>query len=88
MADNGGSATVYGVLYQILRSLKWIKALRLQGVKESGELVSALLILEPLDGGDLQVSGSTKSVVEQCKLRRSNRDRIKETKQRLKNAED
>jgi hypothetical protein len=73
MAESGGSATVYGVLYQILRSLKWIKELRLSGRKNSGELVSSQLILEPIDGGDLQLSEPNTRIVEQCKARRSSR---------------
>lgn len=73
MADGGGAATVYGILYQILLSLKYIRELRLQGTTESGELVSASLILEPLDGGDLQALGHGVRIVEQCKSRRSGR---------------
>lgn len=73
MADAGGAATVYGILFQILRSLKYIREMRLQGVKESGELVTANLILEPHDGGDLQALGHGFRIVEQCKTRRSGR---------------
>lgn len=75
MASSGGSATLYGVLYQILRSLSWVKELRLEGNKNSGESVTVQIVLEPLDGGDLQIASPKIRVVEQCKSRRMDRPR-------------
>lgn len=74
MAQSGGSATIYGILYQILGSLDWAVGLRLQdAVVEDGELLQARLIVEPAGGGgDLQVKlpGGMR-IVEQWKSRRT-----------------
>jgi len=45
MAITGGSATVYGVLYQILGSVERATSMFLRGLANYGDLVEATLIL-------------------------------------------
>jgi len=74
MQLSGGTATIHGVLFQILGSMKWACELALDAqLNEDGELDSAQLILEPIGGGDLLVERPTGRVVEQWKSRRSDR---------------
>jgi hypothetical protein len=69
----GGSATINGVLYQLLWSL--LRAARLSVTtcdrdEENDRLRSAILVLEPLGGGgDLQEIGTASRIVEQVKAR-------------------
>src|SRR4051812_326305 len=69
----GGSATINGVLYQLLWSL--LRAARLSVTscdrdEETDRLRSAILVLEPLGGGgDLQEIGHGSRIVEQVKAR-------------------
>ena len=65
MAKRGGSATVYGVLYQMLGSIRWATQLQLLGTLDSEDLQSATLILEPRDGGDMQIDLPNTRIVEQ-----------------------
>ncbi len=69
MTRQGGAATVYGVLYQILGSLEWAVRLNIKGTVRGGRLSEATLILEPSDGGDIQTSAGGVRVVEQWKSR-------------------
>lgn len=69
----GGSSTVYGILFQILGSLSWVARLTLRGGKRRGRLSKAQLVLEPCDGGDLQIAGGRQRIVEQWKSRRTTR---------------
>ena len=51
MVQAGGSATVYGVLYQMLRAAHWANEIRLKATIDGETLTSAQLILEPKGGG-------------------------------------
>ena len=73
MSKQGGAATVYGILYQILGSIDWAVRLQLTGDVKGDVLNSALLILEPDDGGDIQVNKNNIRIVEQWKSRSSKR---------------
>ncbi|HEY3129940.1 MAG TPA: hypothetical protein VGL91_10815 [Acidobacteriota bacterium] len=67
MATRGGSAAINGFLYQIIGSLHWAAYIALKSRLEGGELVEAQLILEPHKGGDIQVQGHRRRIVEQWK---------------------
>jgi len=70
MSQPGGSATIYGVLYQILGSIHWASSFRLTARRAGDELIEAQLILEPAGGGgDIRVQSSAKRLVEQWKAR-------------------
>lgn len=70
MVQAGGSATVYGVLYQMLRAAHWAKEIRLKSTIDGGSLASAQLIIEPQGGGgDVQVVAPGKRIVEQLKAK-------------------
>lgn len=65
----GGSAMMYGVLYQLLGAAHWAAKADL-ATKTEGELwTEASLVIEPQDGGDLQVTLGQRRVVEQWKAR-------------------
>lgn len=66
----GGSATLYGVLYQLLGSLHQAARLQVQGDPAR----AARLVVEPLGGGgDLQVEESGSRRIEQWKARTNGR---------------
>lgn len=70
MVQAGGSATVYGVLYQMLRAAHWAAKIHLKATIEGESWTSAQLILEPHGGGgDVQVSAPGKRIVEQLKAK-------------------
>lgn len=74
MVQAGGSATVYGVLYQMLRAAHWAKEIRLKSTIDGGSLASAQLIIEPQGGGgDVQVVAPGKRIVEQLKAKSDQR---------------
>lgn len=81
MSKAGGPATLYGVLYQILGSVRWACELSLSDAQVSDDDIhSARLVLEPADGGDLTVEKPSQRIVEQWKSRRNGRPwRIRET---------
>src|SRR5690242_2518979 len=71
---SGGSSTINGVVYQLLRSLLHVAKIRVHRVAlESGETTvprQLTVILEPRGGGgDLQVRGTDSLIVEQIKTR-------------------
>lgn len=68
-APIGGAATFYGILFQILGSLEW--ASRLALTRPSSDSVQ--LVLEPSDGGDIQVHLPGKRIVEQWKSKADNK---------------
>ena len=70
MVQAGGSATVYGVLFQMLRAAHWANEIRLKATIDGETLTSAQLILEPKGGGgDVQVVAQGKRIVEQLKAK-------------------
>ena len=74
MPEAGGSAAIYGILYQILANLWRVSELRLEAKLAGQEIQSALLILEPKGGGgDARYEGDGIRVVEQYKTRSGNR---------------
>jgi hypothetical protein len=74
MPEAGGSAAIYGILYQILANLWRVSEIRLKAKFAGQEIQSALLILEPKGGGgDARYEGDGIRVVEQYKTRSGNR---------------
>jgi hypothetical protein len=74
MPEAGGSAAIYGILYQILANLWRVSEIRLKAKLAGQEIQSALLILEPKwGGGDARYEGDGIRVVEQYKTRSGNR---------------
>lgn len=71
MPNVGGSATCYGVLYQILGAAHWAASIRLSASSEGQALNECRLCIEPAEGGgDLQVSGGdARRIVEQWKAK-------------------
>lgn len=69
--SRGGAACIYGVLYQILSSLDLALRISLNGSVRGGNLTNAQMVLEPPDGGDLQVCQTTPRRIQQYKTRRS-----------------
>jgi hypothetical protein len=67
MVNRGGSAAINGFLYQIIGSLHWATYISLKSRLEGDELVEARLILEPQKGGDIQIQGRRRRIVEQWK---------------------
>lgn len=69
---SGGSATVFGILYQVVGALHWATVELLNTVRNrNGEIEELTLILEPNSGGDMQVEASGFRIVEQWKTKRS-----------------
>jgi hypothetical protein len=73
MPQAGGSAAIYGILYQILANLWRASEIRLEAKLAGQEILSARLILEPKGGGDARYEGEGIRVVEQYKTRSGNR---------------
>src|ERR1700726_5227625 len=71
MVSPGGSAALYGVLYQLLASLH--HAVRLRLPRRSGGVVAARLVVEPSQGGDLRIELPGHRIVEQWKARTTGR---------------
>jgi len=71
MVSPGGSAALYGVLYQLLASLH--HAVRLRLTRRDGEVVAARLVVEPSQGGDLRIELPGRRIVEQWKARTTGR---------------
>jgi hypothetical protein len=70
MVKPGGSANINGILYQLLRTLGEAVEIRLNNCGVEGdELEKALLIVEPVDGGDLQLRLAKTKRVEQIKAK-------------------
>lgn len=70
MVPPGGSATLYGVLYQLLGSLHHTVRLRIAQRNEGKVVLGASLILEPAGGGgDLRIQLPRQRIVEQWKAR-------------------
>lgn len=65
----GGSATAYGILYQLLGTAHWAAGIRLNVPAASDEWDEATLVIEPSNGGDIRVDGSTQRIVEQWKAK-------------------
>jgi hypothetical protein len=66
----GGSATINGVLYQVLGTLGRAVELSLIATLADGDIASATILIEPRGGGgDLQVQGQDAVIVEQWKTR-------------------
>jgi hypothetical protein len=74
MVPPGGSATLYGVLYQLLASVHHTVKLRL-AVREQGQkILGARLVVEPAGGGgDLRIELPGQRIVEQWKARTTGR---------------
>jgi hypothetical protein len=74
MSQVGGSATINGILYQILGTLEWAARIHL-AIKPAGkELLEAQLIIEPEGGGgDARLQSSGQRVVGQWKTRKGHR---------------
>ena len=64
--DPGGSAALYGFLYQIAHHLSWVADVRLQKTNVDGD--EGIVVFEPRSGGDAQSDG-VQYVVEQYKTR-------------------
>lgn len=64
--DPGGSAALYGFLYQLCQHLKWIADARLLKLDDAND--DAVVVFEPRSGGDAQRHGG-KYRVEQYKTR-------------------
>ncbi len=75
MPQPGGSATLYGVLYQVLTNLDWALNVRMHdAVVDQDELLQVWLTLEPEGGGgDFRAELHGHRVVVQCKSRRTRR---------------
>ena len=71
MSQHGGSATIYGVLYQILGPRAWTATIRLRASVDGAEVSWATLVVEPTGGeGDLQVNAAKARIAQQTDLLR------------------
>ena len=72
MAQAGGSATINGILYQILGTLNWAANIHLKTQLAVDDIEEAILVIEPSKGGgDLRIEEKSKRTVEQWKARSS-----------------
>ena len=70
MTQPGGSATMYGVLYQLLGTARWAGKIHLSTSTEGGEWTEARLVIEPFGGGgDTQIESTERRIVEQWKAK-------------------
>src|SRR5437588_654080 len=70
MTQAGGSATIYGILYQALGASHWASTLSLKSELVLQDFASAQLIIEPRGGGgDVVVHDDGYRVVEQWKAK-------------------
>lgn len=73
MTQRGGSATAYGILYQLLGTLGRAVDITLRSLADGTDVVDATLVIEPIGGGgDLQIVSDEVIVVEQWKARSGN----------------
>src|SRR5437868_1080943 len=69
MSQSGGSATIYGILYQAIGAAHWAATISLQADPLNSDFASATLVIEPAGGGgDLVVHGQRR-IVEQWKAK-------------------
>ena len=74
MSKNGGSVAINGFLYQILVNLSRISEIHLSAQLDGNEMTSAILILEPEEGGgDARYENPNIRIIEQYKTRSNNR---------------
>jgi hypothetical protein len=72
--DLGGSATIHGILYQILANLWRVSEIQLETKLAGQEIQSARLTLEPKGGGgDTRYEGEGVRIIEQYKTRSGTR---------------
>ena len=72
MAQAGGSATINGILYQILGTLNWAVNIYLKAQATDDDFEEAILVIEPCEGGgDIRIEEKSKRTVEQWKARSS-----------------
>jgi HEAT repeat protein len=70
LAQAGGSATINGILYQVLACLDWAAKLSITATAVQDDLAQARLIIEPAGGGgDIRVHTGQKRIVEQWKAK-------------------
>ncbi|NOT56787.1 MAG: hypothetical protein HOP18_19485 [Deltaproteobacteria bacterium] len=70
MAQAGGSATINGILYQLLGVIYRTANLQLHAACKDGDIVEATLVIEPVGGGgDLSIKFPGKRQVEQWKAK-------------------
>ena len=70
MPSAGGSATISGILYQILGTVHWAASIQLRAQPAADDLSEAQLIIEPAGGGgDIQVDSPKCRIVEQWKAK-------------------
>jgi hypothetical protein len=70
MSQAGGSATINGILYQLLGAISRATNIRLRAACEDGDIVEATLVIEPVGGGgDLRIYFPGKQQVEQWKAK-------------------
>src|ERR1700741_5246887 len=70
MASAGGSATINGILFQLLGTLARTAQLQLEAAQQQESADRVLLRIEPLGGGgDLRIHFPTKRIIEQWKAR-------------------
>ncbi len=68
MTQPGGSATMYGVLYQLLGTAHWAGKIQLSTFTDGGEWTEARLVIEPPGGGgDILIESPERRIVEQWK---------------------
>ncbi|MDE0041108.1 MAG: ATP-binding protein, partial [Candidatus Poribacteria bacterium] len=67
MTQAGGPAAINGFLYQILHHIEWVADVSLKEADQ--EVENALLVFEPLNGGDARMEASDRYLVEQYKTR-------------------
>jgi hypothetical protein len=65
MAQAGGSATINGILYQILGTLNWAANIHLRAQLSGDDIEEAILVIEPCEGGgDLRIEEKSKRTIE------------------------
>lgn len=70
MTQPGGSATINGILYQLLGVIHRAANIRLSATQDGEEVVNARLIIEPTGGGgDVRIHFPNRQLVEQWKAK-------------------
>ena len=70
MPKSGGSATIYGILYQLLGSAHWAARIHLSTVSDNETWIEARLVIEPAGGGgDTRVVSQQRRIVDQWKAK-------------------
>jgi hypothetical protein len=70
MPQAGGSATIYGVLYQLLGTVHWASKIQYFAERQGEDLTDVRLTIEPSDGGgDVRIVSSECRIVEQWKAK-------------------